>query len=162
MATWEVYLRLVPRTAVLKEYGRVPVSLSREQYENGNWWKAFDDADQLVDQLNSTLATRASWSAHLRGWGSDDGNRIDLRNEDGRISELTARIDARDPVRFSGILADLASRFDLVAINDAFSVRVLTPDQIRLEVMRSGAAEFVSDPEAYLRGLDQRTDLKLD
>ncbi len=112
-----------------------------------------EDSDILA-KIDGILPRRQSWSEGLILWGEEDGNRLHAALEGGKIAELTARIDLRQPPgSFPSQLVELA-RYCGVSFSSADGERI--PHDIgslRDAVRRSRAFRFVLDPHQYINEL---------
>lgn len=107
---------------------------------------------ELVRLIDSILSRRDSWSEDILIWGEEGGNRIHAVIENGRIVEITARIDARNiDAQFVQKIAALArtcrchiSSADCDAVNPEVGA-------IMNLLKGSDACRFVSDPENFFR-----------
>jgi hypothetical protein len=55
VATWQFDFHLVPRMAVGRQFGGVPLTLSRSDYDDGNWWAAHDAGFSFVSDPEGFL-----------------------------------------------------------------------------------------------------------
>jgi hypothetical protein len=142
MATWQTTFHLVPRGTELAD--------------------GFDPSDASPLDLGSPepeidvfCARGPSWSADLTGWGSYEGNRLELFREGGAIDSVEVRLDLRGPIRdFANGILGFARRHDLVLYFGELN-ELIEPTHAALAfaVKRSSALRFVTDPEAYLKSL---------
>jgi len=157
LAIWQFDLHVLPCDAVKAAYGDIrPLTLSKSDFEKyANW-----DECHLKDiegAVASLLEERSSWGRHLRTWGDEDGNRIDLTYQAGILSSIFVRIDVRTvSYTFIGGFLDVARRNDWVLLTG--DGRLLDPSasQLLSAIQRSTAAKFVADPEQFLKNLGER------
>jgi hypothetical protein len=150
MATWQYDLFLVPRQAVSTRYAGVPDRISREDFDSVSWWQGIPFSPAWESSF-AFLPRREVWSNSILGWGTEDGNRVDILLEDDDIAEVHVRLDAREPdlvvVRH---LARVAEQQDLLVLTQDLRLRQPRFDQLLLDFIRSPAARFASDPVGFL------------
>ncbi len=142
MAVWQFEVALVPDGPPPGSNGSHPGP------ESGRLF-ARDDSE-ILRKIEGILPGRDSWSEDLILWGEEDGNRIHAALEAGRVVELTARIDLRQPPgSFPAQLVELA-RYCGARFATADGQPVL-PDLHSLSdaVRHSDAFRFVLDPQGY-------------
>lgn len=142
MAVWEFQVALEPNALPSGSNG--PPS----EPDRGGALRC-EDAD-ILGKIDRMLPRRESWSKDLILWGEENGNRLHAALEGGKIVELTARIDLRQPPgSFPSQLVELA-RDCGVQFSTADGERI--PPDIRSlsdAVRRSRAFRFVLDPHHY-------------
>lgn len=157
MAAWQYDFHLVPRAGVVELYGEVPSVLDRETFETADWWRGVDAAS--LDALISPLLERAeSWDPDgTITWGKEDGNRVDLLLEMGRVRECFVRVDVRVLVEgFLPTVLRLAADQDWLVVTPSLQVFEPGGEAVLNGLACSGAWRFVEDPEGFFRGLKQR------
>lgn len=154
MATWQFDLHLVPRPYAIREFDRAATQIRQDQFHDVDWWaKSNVDADELRRLFSFLLPNTSSWSAQIEKWGTEDGDRIDLVLSEGGIADVFIRVDVRQLSKsFISGIAELAKSFDCVLLSA--DLEFLEPDEetINSSIENSRAAQFVADPERFLRG----------
>lgn len=148
MAIWQFEVMLVPVRKIRRLYGRVPQAIPEEGWEAGDWWggELLSDADQRF--VGSRLPERAAWTAELSGWGTEDGNRVDIYVAGRRIVEASVRIDARMvDVSFVDFVAELAERWNCVLVTPELQIVPPLRTEILAAVSDSHARRFVLNPD---------------
>ena len=151
MALWQFGVLLVPQRSLKALFGQVPERVSEQALDRADWWGEYELSEEDERLISSLAAPRRSWSPKIKSWGEEDGNRIHILREDGRVAEVSARIDARDIDRgFLYGVVHLADRWACALITD--DLRVLPPLVSEMEVAleESTARRFVRDPEKFL------------
>jgi len=153
MAIWQYGVCAIPRGALLAILGQVPPALAVDDVERLGLWR---DVDQrtLTAKLDDLLPRVAGWDSFVLVWGADSGDRADLcLTEPDSIASLRFRINLRRRTRgFLDRLISLAAAEDWLLLG-AESRRLLPPEFSALlaDLQRSYAAQFVSDPEKFIR-----------
>ncbi|VTR96938.1 polymorphic toxin-type HINT domain-containing protein [Tuwongella immobilis] len=112
------------------------------------------DKASILRSIDAFLPRRASWAEDILMWGEESGNRIHAVLSHGRIVELTARIDLREPAhRFLLQLMELAhlcgSHF---VVNEDEQVQPVLGEVISA-IKRSPSFRFVTAPERFIADL---------
>ena len=115
-----------------------------------------DDAD-LLRVIDGMLVRRKSWSENLVLWGEENGNRIDIFLEEGKIANVNARIDLRQPsVAFLELLLKIA-RYCGAHFRTEDELDIPAEKERILEAIRhSEAFRFVSDPQRFFEELKSK------
>ena len=107
-------------------------------------------------RLAQVLPETRSLGQDIAVWGSEAGDRVDVSSFDSGPQEVFARFDLRELrpdlyERFLAFVRGIGGR--LVAASDGADVP-LTLEAFIQSLQTSSAAQFVRDPEAYLRALN--------
>ncbi len=113
MADWQVEFAVVPRRALAASPRKTLAELM-----DTRWWMSgslpADYASKLTEIAPAAGATSAP---EVQTWGDPDGNGVDVRIENGRVSQVTARVDVRRlDARFGAMLLQFARIADAVLI----------------------------------------------
>lgn len=112
MAAWQVGFYVVPRRALGASGALTPSLLA-----NTNWWADHAFPADYQTRLAVVASARASAHAGVETWGSDDGNRVDVSSNVGRVTKMTARVDVRRlDSRFGAALLDFVRKAGAVLI----------------------------------------------
>lgn len=156
MATWQFSFHLIPRSEAhrLLSVGR---SERRRVFDDFEWWAAASPSLSPIDELDGFMRETAGWSSDLRSWGKDDGHRIELWFDGGRVVEISGRIDLRqvDLEFLAGVLR-LAELCDGTILTENMEICDPTLDALTGAMLRSPAARFVADPAAFLAPAKRR------
>ena len=90
MAAWQVEFYVIPRRA-LASHG----ALDSSGLVGTPWWTTHGLPADYQKRLGDVASAAPSPTAELQTWGIQDGNRVDVWSEDGRVSAVTARVDVR-------------------------------------------------------------------
>lgn len=153
MAIWQFKFSLVPAENVVRLHGERPETL--EQYQAltlpeydpdavfQNYW-AGRDPRALAPEVLTLLPEASSWSDEARMFGSDEGDWLELWDQD-----VNCRIDVPNFSKsYAQGLVDLAERHGcLLAISP--TGELIDPDLGGLcdQIMRSRAYHFCSNPK---------------
>ena len=148
VAVWQCDFALVPASELARARSDAPAG----DLLAIDWWAEVQPADGFESRIEAFLSEGESWSPDLRTWGVEDGTRIDVWRDGGRIDSIRVRIDARQ--------IDLQSLREIVALAlyiDAAFLRhdglfvPATNEALTSAVDTSAAARFVDDPDAFIR-----------
>jgi len=159
MATWQFDLHYLPRTAVDARYAARPIAIPDEELGSAEWWSEVSVPAAVVESLSSMLPPAASRSQHVRKWGQEDGDRIDVIYDDGAVCSIFVRIDTREiSFRFVDAVVGLAVRNDwLLRLQDK---RIIDPyvSTLMSAIQRSDSFRFVLDPMKFIQELQKQRD----
>lgn len=151
MALWQYDMHLLPLAEVVSRFGALPERMDRSTFDEYDWWLRYQPFGELIPRLSGCLAERPSWTAEIKTWGSEDGNRVDVVLEQNRIVDIFVRVDVRD--------VGLDFLHGITTIAKDLGLLVLTPDMRIVEpevtsvltlIATSDVAEFVENPEEFL------------
>ena len=149
MATWQADFYLVPRRAVA-EFPAITGDIARET----EWWLGTDLPADYHERMEALLPPGKSWSPDLKTWGAEDGNRIDVWRDQGRVANVLVRIDARAPdTSFLDGIAGLARDLHCMLVRADGYVTDPTLGALGKALTGSRAFRFVADPAAFLERL---------
>lgn len=120
--------------------------------------EASDLPGDYRERFGIVLPAGRSWSREIELWGSVDSDRIEVLRDSEGAPEVVCRFDLRE------WKPELYGRF-LECVR-AMGGRLRTPEGVAVAVERepfenalrsSPAAQFVANPEAFLRTLRERT-----
>lgn len=94
MAIWQHHMYLLPRQEVESYFG-TPTSIDFEAFNEIDWWKnhRFTLAD--FESFDSILPRNKSWNENLILFGEESSTCIEILLLEGKISEVSIRIDLR-------------------------------------------------------------------
>ena len=154
MATWQFDFHLVPRITVERQYGGVPVTLSKDDYDETNWWDGIDPRPNVEGDLSVFLTQGRAWDSQQLTWGTEDGDRVDVSYDGDRIAEVYGRIDMRNvSLTFIYAIVELARRHGLLVVTEGRHVLRPSVKELLRATSRSPSFVYVSDPEDFLRRL---------
>lgn len=163
MATWQFDLHLLPSRAVTATHGGVPLTIFREDFDKGDWWRDVTITPNIKAQLAKLLRPASSWSPRIEVWGIEDGDRIDVVGESGHVEDILVRVDVRDlSYKFLMEMTKVARENDwLILTQDNHVLRPSVKEVLRA-IHRSDSFRFVRDPAAFLEKLARSTGGDLD
>ena len=94
-------------------------------------------------------------------WGREEGDRVDVRSEDGHVTTVTVRVDVRRlDSRFGAALLEFVKRAGAVLVRGDGLVVEPTIGAYAAALRSSDAWTFASDPAAFLasNALDEDED----
>lgn len=152
MAAWQYEIALIPQRAVVDKYGHVSSRVEASEIDSADWWERWQPPPGYERRLASLLDMGESWHPDLKMWGREEGDRVQVWTENGRVVGIQARVDARKSYsQFTERLAEFARQCDCLLITPEGRVMEPLADVLLEEVRRSDAREFAIDPRAYLK-----------
>ncbi len=151
MAIWQWDVWIVPRKEVVERLSVIPEYMDQDWFETNEWWNTASETE-LVGFFDSLLPTYDTlWAKNTQSWGSDDGDRVELMTEDGKITDVVIRVDLRDlNINFlaSLMIFSAASEYVFYSLE---SKKFIEPDLSELlnEIRNSRKMVFIRDPEKF-------------
>jgi TIR domain len=134
MAIWQCDYYLIPEKIVRRRLGVIPMQLTKQRFNNLCLGRKPWCPPDYAKQLGELLPEFPSWTSALRWWGTENGDRIDVFEVEGGISEVFVRFDLR---RLNTVLmrrvADLARGWNCMfcSAEDLRLVRATGPSILR-------------------------------
>jgi hypothetical protein len=147
MALWQLKTEVVPAERIS---GRT--SIEPAEFDEAKWWKERQPPADYRQRLALLLPSTKSWHERLLWYGSEDGDRIDVSLEGGRVESINVRIDCREVNgRFLKALLDLLQDWSCVLIELRY-LKVLPTDLTSFvsAVWESPSHQFMEDPGNWL------------
>lgn len=151
MAVWQFPLDLVSAQAA-RVQGLETIRLEPEQLDRITLRLSSNEETELFEMLGKLMPERKGWTNEVRFYGDEKTNDAHVSFEDTSVGHVQFRLDANDlSLPLIGGICAIARRFDCVLVARAGGA-VIQPrcEAILREVLQSGAARFVRDPEGYL------------
>jgi hypothetical protein len=146
MAAWQVDFYILPRRALLSRGKLDPSDLAATA-----WWASDTLPSDYQRRLAAVASVGPSPSAALQTWGSEDGNRIDVLSEGGRVSAIMARVDVRRlDSKFGAALLQFVRAVGAVLVRSDGLVVEPTIAAYAASLRNSDAWRFSNDPAANL------------
>jgi hypothetical protein len=158
MAAWQFQFSLVPVAGIRRVHGEVVRILPeyrthifsapvKEASDFENYWDGIEMLPAAVEVLKGLLPERVSWSGDAKMFGSEDGNSIEIWEDD-----INCCLDIRS--------FDLSLLESLVGIAQMTKCMIVLKDDGRVidpvlvsivdEARRSSAAKFLENPSAFI------------
>lgn len=154
MATWQFDVHLLPVQEVLRRYQAIPVVISRQDFDLGDWWTRSPVPSEFEAEISKLLPHLRSWTEKLRQWGFDDGDRIGTWWDSGSISDVHLRFDVRNlSLLFITNVMGIARRYDCLVRTQEGHVFQPSTRRLLSAIRASDAFNFVQDPHAFLDDL---------
>lgn len=146
MAAWQVDFYVVPRRALAASGPLTPSVLA-----NADWWAGHAFPVDYQTRLTAVESARPSAHTQVETWGSDDGNRVDVWSNKGRVSRMMMRVDVRRlDSRFGAALLDFVRKAGAVLIrSDGLIIEPIIAAYAGA-LRNSDAWRFANDPAAFL------------
>jgi hypothetical protein len=146
MAAWQVDFYIIPRRALLSRG-----TLGSSDLAVTPWWANDTLRPDYQRQLSAVAPAGPSPSADAQRWGSEDGNRIDVLSEGGRVSAMMARVDVRRlDSKFGAALLQFVRTAGAVLVRSDGLVVEPTIAAYAGALRNSDAWKFANDPAAHL------------
>ena len=125
-----------------------------EDIAYGDYWLGFECQEAAAEEVLKFFNEQAAWTDDARFFGTDNGDQIEIWSN----SEIRCRFDMRDPdLEILESILRLARKFKLMLVSSD-SLEVIIPEMalVAMDIQESTAMKFCTDPEGYLRSLDER------
>lgn len=152
MALWQWDVWLVPKKKAAELF-EVPKYMDLELFESTDWWSSVSKQELETFFDKSLCRYDTPWAKDTKSWGSDAGDRIELRVVDERVQDVVIRIDLRN------LNLELLSSLVLFAQSKAFlfyaleTEKFIEPSLSELieDIRQSRKMKFVRDPKAFFK-----------
>jgi hypothetical protein len=145
MAAWQVDFYIVPRRALASRAELTPSVL-----EDIDWSATNSFPTDYPTRMAAIAAPARSLSADLQTWGREDGNRVDVWSDAGRVIRVMARVDVRRlDSKFGAALLEFVRKAGAVLVrSDGLVVEPIIAAYAA--ALRSSVAwRFANDPAAF-------------
>jgi hypothetical protein len=145
VAVWQVEFAMVPRRvlAAKPRAAQPPVM-------DTDWWSSERLPAGYAQHLAAVAVPGSSWSAELRTWGEEDGNRVDVWFESGKPARMSARVDVRRlDARFGAMLLQFARVANAVLVRRDGLVVEPNVGAFGAALRSSEAWRYATDPAAF-------------
>lgn len=169
MALWQWDVWIVPRKEVIRIHSVMPEYMDQDWFESEDWWRLVSESE-LATFFNSVLPDYSTpWAKNTRSWGSDNGDRIELMVENGKITDVLIRVDLRNlNLDFLNSLVSFSKLHNFVFYS-LESNRFIEPNLKELlgSIEKSRKIVFLKDPQKffsdkkYLDAVDKENRRKL-
>ena len=157
MAAWQVDFYLVPRAAI----GAAATILTPGELDSTDWWAVAAFPADYQRRLDVVASRGQSRTAQLQTWGPEDGNRIEVASEDGRVQSVIIRVDVRRlDSKFGAALIDFIRKLGALLVRRDGLIVEPTIAAYAGALRGSNAWRFANDPAAFLaaRAVDEKDD----
>jgi len=152
MAVWQCDLVLLPDKSLEAHHQAVPCRLTRDLYEETDWWDQIDLPEDADEKIATLLKPAQSWTSEIKIWGDDEGDNIHVVYDDAKISEITVRFDLRDiSLDLLTGAASLAQHFECCCMSESFHVFKPDTENIVEAIRTSPASEFIRSPKRFFK-----------
>ena len=147
MAAWQVDFYLVPRAAI----GVAATALTPGELDSTDWWGVATFPSDYQRQLDAVASRGQPLTAQVETWGREDGNRIDVASENGRVQSVVVRVDVRRlDSKFGAALIEFVRKVGAVLVRRDGLIVEPTIAAYAGALRSSNAWRFSSDPAAFL------------
>lgn len=95
MAIWQFAIIVLPKKQFSEEHSGTGDRLTKSDYEKIDFWKETHLDKSTFDVFGNVLPRGKSWSDDIHLFGSTDSNCIEIIEDNGKVSEIIARLDMR-------------------------------------------------------------------
>ena len=142
MAAWQADFHLVPKRAL----AAAPSPLTAAVLDATAWWAGASLPADYRERLAAAAPPARSASPDVEAWGAEEGNRVEVRSEGGRVADARAWVDVRRPdAKFAAGLLTFARAADAVLVRADGRVTEPTAGGFGLALRGSAAWRFVED-----------------
>jgi hypothetical protein len=147
MAVWQVNFHVVPRRAL----PATSQALARAVADDTDWWAGAAFPPNYATRLAAVAPVARSSSDELETWGSEDGNRVDVWSDGGRVRRVMVRVDVRRlDSKFGAALIHFVRSAGAVLVRaDGLLVEPIINAYVGA-LRGSDAWRFASDPMTFL------------
>lgn len=147
MAVWQVDFYLVPQRAL----ATAPRPLAPATMDDTAWWASTPFPADYRVRLGAVAPVRRSRSEDMETWGDEEGNRVDVWSDGGRVRNVMVRVDVRrlDPRFGAALLVFVRAANGALVRRDGLVVEA-TINAYSGALRSSSAWRYVSDPIAWL------------
>jgi hypothetical protein len=146
MANWQVEFHIVPRRALAAS-----PALGAKALVNKDSWAGSQFPSDYQQRLAVVAAAARSDDIGRATWGREEGDRVDVRSDEGRVTTVTVRVDVRRlDSRFGAALLEFVKRAGAVLVRSDGLVVEPTIAAYAASLRSSEAWKFASDPAAFL------------
>jgi hypothetical protein len=156
MAIWQYDFLLIPEFGMIQHHGTVPERIDSlfidSEEEPPAYWSDFDQTQKIEKEASILLGQLKSWSDEARMFGTEDGNKIEIWDD-----EIHCRFDLRTPdLEVLESILRIARQAKCFVISN-FSHLVIEPDlkKVCIDIKESPSYKFCKDPKSYLGSLAQ-------
>jgi len=153
MAVWQHDYHLIPQAKLKEHYGRIPETVSNDDYDNFDWWEGVAEPSRL--EIENILLPTKNWSDYVLKWGSDRGDRLTLyygtedEGKEGLLISVELRIDLRREFKevrdFILSMIALAKKHEWCFLNDGNAVLIPDYEILAKDMSLSNAQDFVDN-----------------
>jgi hypothetical protein len=145
MAAWQVDFYVVPRRALASRGELRPAVL-----EEIDWSTTDSFPSDYRAWVAAIAAPVQSSSANLQTWGREDGNRVDVWSDAGRVTRVMARVDVRRlDSKFGAALLGFVRKVGAVLVRSDGLVVEPSIAAYAAALRGSAAWRFANDPAAF-------------
>jgi hypothetical protein len=154
MAAWQVDFYIIPRQALAARGALMSSHLDDEQ-----WWTMHALPADYERRLAAVAPAASPEMATHRTWGPQDGNRVDVWLEGGRVSAVMARVDVRrlDSKFGAALLLFVRSANAILVRSDGLVVEPKIA-AYAAALRSAGAWKLANDPASFVAGYSDEDD----
>lgn len=143
MALWQLKIEVAPSERV---GGRSQID--RTEFAKAAWWSDRQPPADFRERLASLLPPIKSWHEDLLWFGDEQGDRIDVWVEEGRVESISVRVDCRKAnPHFVRNLLRMAQDWSCSLIELRYLKRLPTVlAEFVIAVAESPSCRFMEDP----------------
>lgn len=122
MAIWQYQIFIVPEEEINSYFEKDGI-ISSDALNEINWWKYRQLDITSFDVFKVLFSIRESWTKDIILFGDEGSSCIEILMEEGRIIEISARIDLRyNYKQFVTILCEFAQKNNCTFLNNDLKI----------------------------------------
>jgi hypothetical protein len=147
MAVWQVDFDLVPQQALRS----APQPITPAVLDATAWWAGASPPPDYRTQLDAVGSRGASHDADVETWGEEQGNRVEVRSNDGKVRRVIVRVDVRRlDARFGAALLTIVKRWGATLVRRDGVIVEPTIAAFAAALRGSSAWRHANDTAAWL------------
>ena len=147
MAVWQVDFELVPAQALRS----APQPLGAAVLDATAWWAGAAPPSDWRTQLDAVASRSASRHADVETGGDEEGNRVEVRSDDGKVRRVLVRVDVRRlDARFGAALLTILKRWGATLVRRDGVIVEPTIAAFAASLRGSSAWRHANDTAAWL------------
>lgn len=158
MAIWQFRLDLIPKKALQKKFGNLPIAIPESLAEEFRWWSEVQPPAGFEAWIDAFLHESRSWSPTMRIWGNERGDTGSVCYDDrNKVEWIGFRVDVRElSPAYVNRICELARRLECMLLTTGY--QLLAPDDLTIlsTIKNSTAQRYLDDPVSTLRSLKRQ------
>ena len=156
MALWQFVFDLIP-SSVATVNGVAAARVSRDKLDSIELVFPEQTINAIVERVGMVLPEKQSWSPHMRIWGDEKSDDVQVGFRGTIIEDVQFRLNAGElSLPLVGRICELARTLNCVFTSRSGAIIRPYSEPLVRAITRSDSARFVGDPERYLREAIQR------
>lgn len=122
MALWQYSFWVIPKSALLGKYEKLPASITEDDFNETEWFADFNQAKNLIEAINY-LPVSEHWDKETVFFGVYDKDSISIMFDGNKLVEIKMRVDLRNQnLPILNRMVQSLFEFDLMVVDDGLSI----------------------------------------